>query len=445
MSHRLTRRQAIAAVGGVALSGCITRTGQFWEDPPSFDSSGLGGSLDEPVPDRPQLVSISFESAVAAQFVDRVERLLAPIPDPLPESTLPNSAIRSQITSERRAAKEQLPSTNDDQPPFGLAERFAEARSHAATAVGTWAAVTTEGEPTAVTDGAGTVRSRVDQLGDTLPGRASDPVAGTVVYGTIERWLDVAERRTLFGSTSVSGQEDPLRVGRTVGEIERVQSQVEAGTYLHAQYLETVDESEGINAALRSGIDTLGSDVEEWVETLHYEEEERLFTTPDIEAFFDKRRVAKNAPSIELLSRAVGRIFDEIRFDPVAIEGYEPTHPATAVCQTMLALVRLSACDELGGLIEDGQNLFPNDGATVDAAREDAIASVLRASEADNPLRRWLATRILPLFDEPDKILSAESPTTREITRAYTEYRWISLVASESKSVASTASEALTS
>ena len=445
MSRRLTRRRAIAAVGGGLLAGCITKAPQFWENPPSFDTTGLDGVLDEPILDRPRLAPITFESAVAAQFVDRVERLLAPIPDPLPESTLPNSAIRSQITTERRAAREQLPTHYDDHPPFGLAERFAEARCHAATAVGTWAAVTTEGEPTEVTDGAGTVRSRVDQLGDSLPGRASNPVAGTVVYGSIERWLDVAERRTLFGMASVSAQEDPLRTGRTVGEIERIQSQVETGGYLQAQYLEMVEEPQPIDAALRSGLDALGSDVQDLLRVLHDEEEDRLFRNPGIEAFFDRRPVGENAPSIELLSRAVRRTFDDISFDPVAAKGYEPTHPATTLCRNLLALVRLSACDELGGLIEDGQNLFPEDGATVDAAREEAIDSVAGLAEAANPLQRWLATQILPLFDEPETILSAESPTTREITRAYTEYRWISLVVSESESVESTASEALTS
>jgi hypothetical protein len=388
---------------------------------------------------------MSFESAVAAQFVDRVERLLAPIPDPLPESRLPNSAIRSQITTERRAAREKLPTRYDDHPPFGLADRFAEARCHAATAVGTWAAVTTEGDPTAVTDGAGTVRSRVDQLGNNLPGRAADPVAGTAVYGSIERWLDVAERRTLFANTSVSGQEDPLRAGRTVGEIERIQSQIEAGGYLQAQYLEMVEEPQPIDAALRSGLDALGSDVQDQLRALHDEEEDRLFRNPGIEAFFDRRPVGENAPSIELLSRAVRRTFEDISFDPVAAEGYEPTHPATTLCRNLLALVRLSACDELGELIEDGEDLFPKDGATVDAAREEAIDSVSKLAVADNPLRRWLATQILPLFEEPDEILSAESPTTREITRAYTEYRWISLVTSETEAVASTASEALMS
>ena len=445
MSRRLTRRQALAAVGGVAVAGCITRAPQFWENPPSFDTAGLDAILDEPVPDRPQLASISFESAVAAQFVDRVERLLAPIPNPLPESRLPNSAIRSQITTERRAAREQLPTRYDDHPPFELAERFAEARGHAATAVGTWAAVTTEGEPTAVTDGAGTVRSRVDQLGDTLPGRASDPVAGTAVYGSIERWLDVAERRTLFSTTSISAQEDPLRTGRTVGEIERIQSQIEAGGYLQAQYLETIEEPQTIDRPLRAGIDTLGRDIEEWIQELHDEKEDRLFRYPGIEAFFDRQPVAENAPSLKLLSRALRRTYEDIRFDPVAVEDYEPTHPATTLCRTMLTLVQLSACDELGGLIEDGENLFPEDGATVDSARGEAIGSVVGLAEATNPLQRWLATQILPLFDEPETILSAESPTTREITRAYTEYRWISLVASESESVVSTASEALSS
>ena len=445
MTRRLTRRQAIAAVGGVSLAGCITRAPQYWENPPSFDTTGLDGILDEPIPDRPQLVSMSFESAVAAQFVDRVERLVAPIPDPLPESRLPNSAIRSQITTERRAAREQLPTRYDDHPSFGLAERFVEARCHAATAVGTWAAVTTEGEPTEVTDGGGTVRSRVDELGDSLPGRASDPVVGAAVYGSIERWLDVAERRTLFANASVSAQEDPLRAGRTVGEIERIQSQVEVGGYLQAQYLETVEEPQAIDEPLRAGLDALGSDVEEWLQALHDEEEDRLFRNPGTQAFFDRRPVVENAPSLELLSQAVRQTFEDLGFDPIAFGGYKPTHPATTLCRTMLALVRLSACDELGGLIEDGEDLFPEDGATVDAAREEAIGSVSKLSAAASPLQRWLATQILPLFDEPETILSAESPTTREITRAYTEYRWISLVASESESVASTASEALTS
>jgi len=264
----------------------------------------------------------------------------------------------------------------------------------------------TEGEPTEVTDGGGTVLSRVDKLGDSLPGKASGPVAGTAVYGSIERWLDVAERRTLFSGTSVSAEEDPLRAGRTIGEIERIQSQVEAGGYLQAQYLKTVDEPTTIDAALRSGLDTLESDIEEWVQVLHDEEEDRLFRYPGIEPFFERRSVAENAPSLELLSRGLGQTYENIRFDPIAVEGYEPTYPATTLCRTMLALVRLSACDELGGLIEDGEDLFPKDGATVDAAREEAIDSVSKLSAADNPLQRWLATQILPLFEEPDKILS---------------------------------------
>jgi len=39
----------------------------------------------------------------------------------------------------------------------------------------------------------------------------------------------------------------------------------------------------------------------------------------------------------------------------------------------MLTLVRLSACDELGGLIAGGENLVPKDRVTVDSARKIAI------------------------------------------------------------------------
>ncbi len=424
------------------FAGCLGEP-QFWDDPPSFDTAGLDTVLDELLPDRSQLIPAAFESAVAAQFVDRVERLLDPIPDPVSESTLPNSAFRKQITTERRAAREQLPTTHADHPPFEFAERFAAARYHAAVAVGTWAVVTTDGDPAAITDGTETIRSRVNQFGDTLPGIATCPAGGAAVYGSIERWLDVAERRTLTGSTTVRDEDDPLRAGRTVGQLERIQSQIEAGQYLQARYLETVDEPQPIDAALHTEVETLADDVEAWKQELYDREEDILFRVPDTEVFFDTQPVDENAPSLRLLSRAVRRTFEDIRFDPVVVEGYEPSHPATALCRTMLALARLSACEKLGTLIEAGEDLFPPDGATVDVARQEAIDSVANAAAADNPLRRWFATQMLPLFEKPEEILAAASATTREIVEAYTAYRWIQLFASETEAVVSTVSDGL--
>jgi len=287
VTRRLTRRQTMVTVGGGLLAGCLSSRPQFWEDPPSFDATGLDGVLDNPLPDRPQLVPVSFEPAVAAQFVDRVERLLEPIPDPLLEATLPNGEFRSQITTERDEAREILSAHNTDHTPFELAERFAEARYHAAVAAGTWAIVTTEGDSTSVTDGAGTVLSRADQFGEMLPGVATDPLAGAAVYGPIERWLDTADRSTLSRSTSVTRQRDPLGAGQTIGEIERVQSQIEAGKYIQSKYQETVEEPQSIDSEICSEVENLRTDIDEWVQVLYNGEDDQILRFRGIEVSVD--------------------------------------------------------------------------------------------------------------------------------------------------------------
>ncbi|PAU84487.1 hypothetical protein CK500_02915 [Halorubrum salipaludis] len=451
MTRRLTRREALSAAGALALGGCLDgdrgRDRGFWDDPPSLDTAGASAAVEAPVPDRPRLVPVSIDSRASAAFADRVDRLLDPIPDPLTAERLPNGAIREQIAAGRDDARDAVPTPGESLTPLARAERFATARGRAATAVGTWAAVTTEGDPRGVTERVGTVRNRIGEMRDDLPGTASSPLAGAAVYGPIERWLDVASRRDLVGSTGVADGADPLRTGEAVGDVERVQSQIEAGRHLRDRYRESLSEPRAVGAPLRAAAERVGAAIGDRLRELHEDENDPigLRGSPGMDAFLDDRPVARDAPSVSLLSRVTHRTFEDLRFDPVPVGDYTPDHPATALTRTALAGVRLRALDDLAGLIEDGETLFPEDADAVEDAREDAVRSVDRLVTSANPLARWLGGRFRPLFAEPDDALEASSPEARRAAEAFAAYRWIELIGDEADPVLASVGDAVES
>ena len=441
MTRRLTRRDALAAAGAVALgsiAGCSGRGSEprFWDDPPSLDVAAVPREFDEPVPEPPRLVPVDVEPAVADAFADRVDRLLDPIPDPLTAETLPNGEIRERIETERAAAREALPASDESLPPLRAAERYAAARDRAATAVGTWAAVTVEGDPEAVAADIGTVRRRAYDTLSSLPGPAADPRAGAAVYGPIERWYDESRRRTLVGGgAGPEERANPLRVGEAVGDVERVQSHVEAGRYLRDRYRSSLDDPVSVAEPLRREAERLGAEIGDRLRELHGEEAERIRSNPGDDAFLDDRPVPVDAPSVSLLSTAAYRTFEDLRFDPVPLGDYTPDHPATALTRTVLARVRFRGLDAVASRIEGDEAMFPPDGAAVGAARDAAIESAATLAASENPLDRWLAARFLPLFDEPDGDLTSDDRSARRVVEAYTAYRWIETVTREARTV----------
>lgn len=448
MTRRLTRRGALAAAGALAFGGCLDgrRRRRFWDDPPSLDTTAVSGAVETPVPDRPRLVPVSIERGVSSALAGRVDRLLEPLPDPLTAETLPNGAIREQITSGREDARDALPAPGESLTPLRRAERAATARGHAATAAGTWAAVTTEGDPGGVTADVGTVRRRVAETLGTLPGAASDPLAGAGVYGPIERWLDTALRRDLVGgSVGVAEGADPLRTGETVGDIERVYSYVEIGRYLRDRYRHSLAEPRTVGEPLRDGAERVGAEIGDRLRELHGGDTDRLRRAPGIDAFLDDRPVPRDAPSVSLLSRANYRTFEDLLFDPVPIDDWTPDHPATALTRTALAGVRLRALDALAAEIETGETMFPADAAAVGEARDAAVRSVERLATSANPLARWLAIQFRPLFDERDAALARSDPRVRAVAEAFGTYRWIELVAEETDPVLASVGDAFES
>ncbi|TKX71401.1 hypothetical protein [Halorubrum sp. SP9] len=441
MTERLTRRDALAAAGAVALGSLAGCSGggsepEFWDDPPSLDVERVPSEFDEPVPEPPRLVPVDFEPGVAAAFADRVDRLLSPIPEPLTAETLPNGEIRERIEAERTAARKSVPGSDESLPPLRTAERYTAARDHAATAVGTWAAVTVEGDPSQVAADVGTVRRRVAETLDALPGPAADPPAGAAIYGPIERWYDEAQRQTLVGGgADPDRRANPIRTGESVGDVERVQSSVEAGRYLRDRYRASLAAPEPVEAALRREAKRLGREVGERLEALHGEDVEEIRSNPGTESLLDERPVPRDAPSVSLLSTAGYRAFENLWFAPIPVGNYEPEHPATALVRTLLLRVRLRGLDVVASRIEAGETMFPADAAAVGAARDAAIESTASLASSANPLDRWLATQFRPLFEEPDGALTAAERDAHRVVEAYTAYRWIETVTGEARAV----------
>lgn len=452
MTRRLSRREALAAGGAAALgalAGCSGAGGdpRFWNDPPSLDVDSVPTAFDASPPTRPRVVPVDIAPAAASAFADRVERLLSPIPEPLTAATLPNGEIRERIQTEREAAREALPAPDASPVPLLAAERYATARDHAATAVGTWADVTVAGDPESVAPAVGSVRVRAGETLDSLPGAASDPIGGAAVYGPIERWYDESRRRTLVGGNAgVESKANPLRVGEAVGTVERVQSYVEAGRHLRDRYRASLTASAPVGDALGRAAKRIGGEIGERLAVAHGGETDRLRSNPGTEGFLDDRPIPEDAPSVSLLSVALYRTFEDVRFDPIPLGDYEePENPATAFTRTVLARARFRGIDAVASRIEAGETMFPASADAVGAARDDAIESTASLAASESPLGRWLAAQFLPAFAEPDADLASDDRSARGVVRAYTAYRWIETVTTAARAVTESAAGAIDS
>jgi hypothetical protein len=431
----------LALLGGAATVGCLGGDQHYWNDPPSFDSTGLSSVTEQSVPARPTQIPVSA-TPLREPFETRIRTLLAPIPEPLTEGIIPNGAIREQIVEARTAARSEQQRAQSEETTLRTVEAYATAREHAAVAFGTWAAVSVHSEATDLVATESAISRRVDGLGDALPDVAPSPEIGAVVYGPIEWWLAEASRRTLVGSKPLSIQPSPLRVGRKAGEIERIAGHVQAGRFLQESYVKTLEDADSssgaasgsIESALSTALDRLGPVMEERFRELHQDDEERPLSYPDLDHYLGEN-VERGRPSVELLTDELGALVDEVRFGPIAWPEYEPEHPALALRKSHWALTMLNGIDRLRERVDEGEDLFPEDGATIRTAREAAITGVGELSESDSPLEQWIAYRLVSAFTEPDEPFTGVQSTVldeRELRRAveaYTDYVWIELLA----------------
>lgn len=426
MTRECDRRTVLAAtgsaLGGLAVSGCLDRRARYWNDPPSFDRAGLERVLERPVPDRPDPIPVGLADAQRAAFVDRVDELLAPIPDPLTVETLPNGAIREEIATEREAAQNAVERVTAATTALSTVAAAADACERAATAAGTWAAVSVNRSPKDV------LRSAIlpeDAAGrnEELPGDAADPEEGTIVYAPIEKRVSGFD-----GTPTGLGRRDPLRTGSHVGSAERARVEAVAGTYLRERYVESLEQPRPIAAELRAAVDDLAPRTADRLLEFSGAEEYPWYG-PSVDEILD-REAPRDEPGVRLLSGSISDLFERIRYEPVAWPDVETTEPSLTLRETHRALLELDAIEVIRDRVDDGDDLFPADGETVQTARSDAIDAVDALARSSSPFDRWTAWCLAPRFDDPDETLASEDdPARRTVASAYGDYYWIETVA----------------
>lgn len=446
MTRRCTRRAALATAGGlgVALAGCLGDD-RFWDDPPSFDTSGLETATDEPLPERPSPIPVTLADDRREGIVDRVDALLEPVPEPLTAETVPNGAIRAAIDDERSAAREaqdRLTDAVDRSATAALStvSTAVDACGHAAAAAATWAAITVDRSTEAVTSSPSEVRTRIDELAAAIPTDAAGPAEGVVVYGAIEQWLDEAT------VSSASGGSDPIRVGRQVADTERARTTVAAGEHLRDRYVDSLAEPRPITDALTSGIDDLAPRVESRFDR-YYDPDRTHFrhVQVDPETFLE-RDTTPGEPGLDLLSEKLYDIVDRTSKRRLAWPGEDVSHPAVTIRRTHRTLATFDGIDALIERLDDGDDLFPVDGTAVREARSTAIDAVAELSASESPLETWLARTLVEAFEGPDEALASVSetdPDLHAVASAYGEYVWIESIARSASNATETVETAM--
>ena len=448
MTRRCTRRAALATAGGlgVALAGCLG-DGRFWDDPPSFDATGLETATDEPLPERPSPVPVTLADDRLEGFVDRVDALLEPIPEPLTAETVPNGEIRAATNDERAAAREAQDRLIDavDRSETGAlstASTAVDACGHAAAAAATWAAITVDRSTEAVTSSPSEVRSRIDELAAAIPADAAGSAEGVVVYGAIEQWLDEAT------VSPTSGSRDPIQAGQRAADTERARTTVAAGEHLRDRYVDSLADPRPITDALTSGIDDLAPQVESRFDR-YYDSDRAYFrhVQVDPETFLD-RDVTPGEPGADLLSEKLYDIVDRTSKSRLAWPGEDVSHPAATIRRTYRTLATFDGIDALIERLDDGDDLFPTDGTTVREARSTAIDAVAELSASASPLETWLARPLVGAFEDPDEALASISetdPDLHAVASVYGEYVWIESLARSASNATETVEAAVES
>ncbi|APW99033.1 transposase [Halobiforma lacisalsi AJ5] len=265
-SGRSSRRRflaGLAGVGGVALAGCSALS---WNDETSSSVRFSAGDVDAalgdvdpvefswPVPVRPD--STALEGAL-----ERVDTLLADVPDALEPEDVPNGVVRTEIVEQRdeaTAGRDDAGDATGDAQYHALRESRS-ARQAARHALTSWFVVrfADEDDPDRRTrlleelrDERGAVRSVARDRHDGIDYRGTDTGDGRLrasLYA-YRRESDLARAAATLDRWSVAAGDDALELGESAGELEHATATVEAWDHLDERYragLESEGDGEG--------------------------------------------------------------------------------------------------------------------------------------------------------------------------------------------------------
>ncbi|TMT86255.1 transposase [Haloterrigena sp. H1] len=264
-NHRKTRRRFLAglgAVSSVAVAGCSTLP---WEDDGTATSlrmsSAEAGSVrtdDEPMIEWPAPIRPA-ESALE-DGLERVDALLADVPDSLGPDDVPNGVVRESIAEKRDVA---IDTREDGADATGAAQYHAfretrdarEAARHAAT---TWLAIDAERQPLVaeLRDERDAVNAAVTDRHEALEYRGTDTAEGRLracLY-YYQHETDLAQADRILDRWSVAEADDVLKLGESASTLEFATATTTVWEHLDARWLAD-DETVGLESTFEDALE----------------------------------------------------------------------------------------------------------------------------------------------------------------------------------------------
>ncbi|WP_254769113.1 hypothetical protein [Salinilacihabitans rarus] len=266
---RFERRSLLVSLGtglATAVAGCSEIIGSD-DSRPSFDPDELAAivATDAPDVERPAPVQPS-EAAVEASL-DRLDDLIASVPDPLTAEHVPNEAARREIARTRERAADRRDDLDDAPDRFRAARGTASARRYAGEAAGAYRAVEGALSREDVEREREEIGSRVEERAASIEYVGEDRQRTLLLTHHFESDLAAAGRWLSNRPREETAPE--LEVGEVVGGVEHADATVALVDDLAARHAARVDDGRSFapafDAAFARSLEAIeDADVPDW-------------------------------------------------------------------------------------------------------------------------------------------------------------------------------------
>jgi hypothetical protein len=355
-----------------ALAGCSGRLPGLGRKTVDGDRLKRMASRDAPMV--PRTLPVDIEDSFVAAQTGVARDYLAAVPAPFDREAIPNGVVRNRLNHEYESARETSGGVDDAQTPFERLGHAGYARTRARGVRAAWRAVDADLTVADVRESAAPVRESVESFASRWSYVGDDPVRAAVVHAELEGnvrggrvWADVDRRRAL------EREEGPFAVQEVAEDVERARVDVDTGTSLFDRFRASLATERTLRATFRRARRELQARVRRRGESLPDHRVEDPTTLVD-------RDVGETAGVW-----ALGELAREARYrvrDVDEDDGREPRLASEVVGATG-ALCHLRAYERLRDRIESGRTASITAADDVVALRENAVAAVEAARDAD--------------------------------------------------------------
>ncbi|PCR90138.1 hypothetical protein [Natrinema ejinorense] len=248
----------LTAVSGVAVAGCSSFP---WIDETngSFPVSEVASVLSPPAPRIDGPVPVRPDASAIETALERVDELVAPIPNPLTVEAVPNGVVRESIADARNEAGESRAEAADATGPalYHALRGLRGGRANARQAITTWSAIDDETLAADLVDEYSELQPRVRDQRTSLAyrGNATDDelFRSALYYSRLEAALDRAIGS--LGQWEIDEGATVIDTGEAAADLESAAATASGWEHFADRYEATLDEPIDLEPILRGALE----------------------------------------------------------------------------------------------------------------------------------------------------------------------------------------------